>query len=94
VSAFQISAERRARWCAGAHFVVAIVLLAVVAGRMIVAPESFYAGALLIGPLAYFGAVFAVLFCFPRQLPGWATCILPKTVHAEYRDLFGLPARR
>src|ERR1700694_4265056 len=40
VSAFQVSAERRARWCAGAHFVVAGLLLAAVASRMIAVPES------------------------------------------------------
>ena len=73
---------------------VAGLLLAAVASRMIAAPESYYAGALLIGPLAYFGAVFAVLFCFPQELPGWAARIVPRTVHAEYRDLFGLPVRR
>lgn len=94
MDAFRVSAERRARWCAGAHFVIAVVLLAAVAGRMIAAPETYYAGALLIGPLAYFGAVFAVLFCFPRELPGWAASIVPRTVHAEYRDFFGLPGRR
>ena len=93
MSAFEVSAERRARWCAGAHFAIAAVLLAAVASRMIAAPESFYAGALLVGPLAYFGAVFAVLFCFPRQLPDWAVRVVPRVVHAEYRDFFGLTSR-
>ncbi|TMH33599.1 MAG: hypothetical protein E6H66_11875 [Betaproteobacteria bacterium] len=94
MSALHVAAERRARWCAAAHCLVTGILLGVVATRMVAAPETFYVGALLIGPLAYFGAFFAVLFCFLRGLPGWASRIVPGNIHAEYRDLFGLPKLR
>ena len=94
VSALHVAAERRARWCAAAHFLADAILIGAVGTRMVAAPETFYAGALLIGPLAYFGAFFAVLFCFLRELPRWASRIVPGNVHAEYRDLFGLPKRR
>jgi len=90
----QAAALGRARLFAGLHLVVTILLMGVVARRMLDVPSSFTTGTMLMGPLAYFGAVAGVLFCFPRSLPHWALRIVPLNVHAEFRDLFGIRGSR
>jgi hypothetical protein len=90
----QATALGRARLIAGLHLVVTILLMGVVGRRMLEVPSSFTAGSMLIGPLAYFGAVAGLLFCFPRKLPSWALRIVPLTIHAEFRDLFGIRTSR
>ena len=94
MNTFQITAERKARSFAGATLVLTAVLVTAVARRMVDAPECFYAGSLLVGPLAYFGAVAALLCCFPRRLPGWALRIVPVNVHQEFREFFGVYVQR
>jgi hypothetical protein len=90
----QAAALGRARLIAGLHLVVTVLLMSVVSQRMLDAPASFTTGTMLLGPLAYFGAVAGVLFCFPRELPRWAMRVVPLSVHDEFRDLFGIRAAR
>jgi hypothetical protein len=90
MTTFQTAAERKARAFAGANLVLTALLMTAVARRMIDAPDCFYAGSLLIGPLAYFGAVSGLLCCFPRRMPGWALRVVPLNVHREFREFFGV----
>ena len=90
----QAAALGRARLFAGLHLVVTVLLLGVVGRRMLEVPSSFTAGTMLIGPLAYFGAVAGLLFCSPRRLPRWAVRVVPLQLHTEFRELFGIRERR
>jgi hypothetical protein len=93
MNTLQAAAERRARCVAGAHFVLTALLMTAVTRHMIDVPESFDAGSLLLGPLAYFGAVSALLFCFPRRMPGWALRVVPLALHWEFREFFGISGK-
>jgi hypothetical protein len=93
MNTFQVTAERKARSFAAATLVLTVLLMTAVANRMIEAPGCYFAGSLLIGPLAYFGAVFALLSCYPRRLPGWALRVVPLRVHQEFREFFGVFVR-